>query len=56
MSERESNRMRRIVGWAIVGLIVVIGVSVALSFYSGLGGRGGFFPFHFGWLAESFWF
>lgn len=54
MSEQESNRLRRIVGWAIVGLIAVIGVSIALSFYFGLGGRGGFFPFPFGWLGGIF--
>jgi uncharacterized membrane protein len=31
MSDQESNRIRRIVGWGIVGLIVVIGLSIAIS-------------------------
>ena len=33
MSEQESNRIRRIVGWGIVGLIVVIGLWIAVSLY-----------------------
>lgn len=53
MSEQESSRIRRIVGWGIVGLIVVIGASIALSAFA-FGGRGGFFPFHFGWLGGIF--
>ena len=65
MSDQQSNRIRRIVGWGIiVGLIVVIGLSIALSLYYfapwRLGG-GGFdypfffsFPFHFGWLGVFF--
>lgn len=53
MSEQESNRIRKIAGWAIVGLIVVIGVSIALSVFA-FGGRGGFFPFPFGWLGGIF--
>lgn len=52
MSEQESNRIRRIVGWGIVGLIVVIGASIALSAFA-TGGRGGF-PFPFGWLGGIF--
>ena len=31
MSEQESNRIRRIVGWGIIGLIAVMGLSIALS-------------------------
>ena len=59
MSEQESNRIRRIVGWGIIGLIAVIGVSVALSFYFASRPPGGFyypffFPFHFGWLGGIF--
>jgi hypothetical protein len=33
MSNQESNRIRRVVGWGIVGLIAVIGVSIVLSLY-----------------------
>lgn len=53
MSSQESYRIRRVIGWGIVGLIVVIGVSIALSAFTS-GGRGGFFPFHFGWLGGIF--
>lgn len=51
MSEQESNRIRRIVGWGIVGLIVVIGAAVTLSAFAS-GGRMSFFPF--GWLGGIF--
>ena len=59
MSEQESNRIRRIVGWGIVGLIVVIGLSIAVSLYFASWRPGGFdysffFPFHFGWLGAIF--
>jgi putative membrane protein len=54
MSDRESNRIRQIVGWGIIGLIVVIGVSIALSFYFGPRLPGTFFPFSFGWLGGIF--
>lgn len=60
MSEQESNRIRRIVGWGIIGLIAVIGLSIALSLYlapwrPGEGfGYPFFFPFHFGWLGAVF--
>lgn len=53
MSEQESNRIRKIAGGAIVGLIVVIAASIVLSFFA-YGGRGGFFPFPFGWLGGIF--
>lgn len=62
MSDQESNRIRRIVGWGIVGLIVVIGLSITLSLYYFAPWRpgGGFdypfffsFPFHFGWLGAN---
>jgi putative membrane protein len=59
MSDQESNRIRRIIGWGIVGLIAVIGISIALSFYFAPWPLGGFyyypfFPFHFGWLGGIF--
>ncbi|MDQ3836297.1 MAG: SHOCT domain-containing protein [Thermoproteota archaeon] len=59
MSDQESNRMRRVVGWGIVGLIVIIGISIALSFYFAPRPLGAFhypffFPFHFGWLGAIF--
>jgi putative membrane protein len=53
MSEQQSHRIRLIAGWAVVGLIVVIGASVVLSVLA-FDGRGGFFPFHFGWLGGIF--
>ena len=59
MSEQESNRIRRIVGWGIIGLIAVTGVSIVLSFYFAPRPLGSFFypfffPFHFGWLGSIF--
>ncbi|AFU59413.1 putative protein of unknown function DUF2078 [Candidatus Nitrososphaera gargensis Ga9.2] len=54
MSDQESNRIRRIVGWGIIGLIAVIGVSIALSLYFVPGRPGAFFPFPFGWLGGIF--
>ena len=57
MSDQESNRIRTIVGWSMIGLIAVIGLSIALSFYFAPRPGGGlfhypfFFPFHFGWLG-----
>jgi putative membrane protein len=61
MSEQESNRIRRIIGWGIIGLVVVIGLSIALSFYYSALLRPGsfdypfFFPrFQFGWLGAIF--
>ena len=57
MNNLESNRIRRIVGWSIIGLIAVIGISIALSLYFAPWRSGGFFhypfffPFHFGWLG-----
>lgn len=49
MSEQESNTIRRIIGWGILGLVAVIGVSAVLSLYPA--GRGAFFPFHFVWFG-----
>ena len=59
MSDQESNRIRRIVGWGIIVLIAIIGISIALSFYFAPRPLGGFhypffFPFHFGWLGAIF--
>jgi putative membrane protein len=61
MSDQESNRIRRIVGWGIIGLIAVIGLSIVLSLYFAPRQPGGFdypssffFPFHFGWLGAIF--
>jgi putative membrane protein len=59
MSNQESNRIRRIVGWGIIGLIAVIGVLIALSIYFAPWRPVGFyypffFPFHFGWLGAIF--
>lgn len=53
MNEQDSDRIRRIVGWVIVGLIVVVGAAIAMSAFV-YGGRGWFFPFHFGWLGGIF--
>lgn len=63
MSDQESSRIRRIVGWGIVGLIAVIGISIALSLFYFSPRPGGafynnfyypFFPFRFGWLGGIF--
>jgi putative membrane protein len=58
MSNQESNRIRQIVGWSIVGLIAIIGVSIVLSLYFLPHPPGAFyypfFPFHFGWLGGIF--
>jgi putative membrane protein len=59
MSDQESNRIRRIVGWGIIGLIILIGVSITLSLYFASSRTGGFdypffFPFRFGWLGSIF--
>jgi putative membrane protein len=54
MSDPELNRVRRIIGWGIIGLIAVIGVSIALFLYFVPGRPGAFFPFHFGWLGGIF--
>jgi putative membrane protein len=60
MNDQQSNRIRRIVGWGIIGLIALIGLSIALSLYFAPWRPGGgfdypfFFPFHFGWLDAIF--
>jgi len=58
MSDQEqSNRLARIVGWGIIGLIVLVGVSVALSYLSPrpitetFYYYNPFFPFRFGWIG-----
>jgi putative membrane protein len=58
MSDQESNRIRRIVGWGIIGLIAVIGISIVLSLYFAPQPLETFyypfFPFQFGWLGAIF--
>jgi putative membrane protein len=59
MSNNQSDRIRQIAGWGIIGLIVVIGVSIVLSLLFAPWRPGGFsshlfFPFHFGWLGTIF--
>jgi len=50
----------RLAGWGLVGLIILIGISIAVSLiflvprYSGGGFHPFFFPFHFGWLGGIF--
>jgi putative membrane protein len=49
--------MMRFAGWSLVGLIILIGISIAISpiFFAPRSSGGGFypffFPFHFGWLG-----
>ncbi len=54
MSDQESNRISKIVGWGILGLLIVIAVSIAVSVYLAPRPLGSFFPFHFGWLGGIF--
>jgi putative membrane protein len=58
MSDQQSYRIKQIVGWGIIGLIVIIGVSIVLSLYFGPRPTGAFyspfFPLHFGWLGGIF--
>jgi putative membrane protein len=56
MTDQEPNRIRRIVGWGIIALIAVIGISVILSLsiaprQSGTFFHYPFFPLRFGWLG-----
>ncbi len=58
MSEQEqSNRLRRIVGGGIIGLIVLVGLSIALSYLTPRPATEAFhyynpfFPFRFGWVG-----
>jgi putative membrane protein len=54
MSYQESNRIRQLVGWAVIGLIAVIAISIILSLYFGPWRPEAFFPFSFGWLGGIF--
>jgi putative membrane protein len=55
MSDQQLDRIKQIVGWGIVGLIVVIGVSIVLSLNFAPRPPGPFFfPFQFGWLGAIF--
>jgi hypothetical protein len=55
---QRSDRVKQIIGWGLIGLITVIGLSIALSLYFAPWRPGGFshsfFPFHFGWLGGIF--
>ena len=57
MSDQEqSNRLRRIVGWGIIGLIVLVGLSIVLSYLTPRPAAetlyyNPFFPFRFGWVG-----
>jgi putative membrane protein len=54
-NQEESNRLRRIVGWGIVGLIAVIGVLIALPYLTSRPAEVfyyyPFFSFRFGWIG-----
>jgi len=60
MSEWQTDRTRKIIGWSIVGVIAAIGVSVVVSLLlapqlsSGYHYYYPFFPFRFGWLGGIF--
>jgi putative membrane protein len=54
MNDSESSRIRQILGWGIIGIISVIGVSIVLSIYFGARPHGLGFPFSFGWLGGIF--
>ena len=60
MTQQERNsRLMQFAGWGIVGLIILIGISIAASLIfaprsSGSGFYPFFFPFHFGWLGGIF--
>ena len=57
MSDQEqSNRLRQIVGWGIIGLIVLVGLSITLSYLTSRPDTESFyydpfFPFRFGWVG-----
>jgi putative membrane protein len=59
MTQQERNRLMQFAGWGIVGLIILIGISIAASLIFAPRSSGGgfypfFFPFHFGWLGGIF--
>ncbi|HJU35617.1 MAG TPA: SHOCT domain-containing protein [Nitrososphaera sp.] len=57
--EKQSNRIRRIVGWGIIGLITIVAASVVLSYFTprpvveeeGFYYNNPFFLFRFGWVG-----
>jgi uncharacterized membrane protein len=59
MTQQERNsRLMQFAGW-VIGLIILIGISIAASLIfapwsSGSGFYPFFFPFHFGWLGGIF--
>lgn len=59
MTQQERNRLMQFAGWGVVGLIILIGISLAASLIfaprpSGSGFYPFFFPFHFGWPGGIF--
>lgn len=54
MSDQQENRMRRIIGWSIVGGIAAIAIAIVASVFLGPRIHYGFLPFHFGWLGGIF--
>jgi putative membrane protein len=59
MTDQERNRLIRFAGWGLVGLIILIGISIAVSLIFFTRSSAGsfypfFFPFHFGWFGGIF--
>jgi putative membrane protein len=54
MSDQQENRMRRIIGWSIVGAIAAVAISIVASMLLAPRIHYGYFPFHFGWLGGIF--
>ena len=59
MTHQDRNLLMRFAGWGLVGLIILIGISIAVSLIFAPRSSGGgfypfFFPFHFGWLGGIF--
>jgi putative membrane protein len=54
MSDQQENRMRRIIGWSIVGGIAAIAISIVVLMLLAPRIHYGYFPFHFGWLGGIF--
>lgn len=54
MSDQQENRMRRIIGWSIVGGIAAIAISIVVSMLLANRIPYGYYPFHFGWLGGIF--
>jgi uncharacterized membrane protein len=60
MNNKEWNRVRQFAAWGLVGLIILIGASIAISLIFSVPRSSGtfyypfFFPFQFGWLGGIF--